>query len=118
MTVVPSIRDAVLAIDREQPLNDVRLLCETVAQTYGTLLFPMMLVWAFAALALVLSAVGIWGVMSYRVSRRTQEFSIRMASGGDRAKMLRLVLREGLVVTLTGVVIGLASALGLSRIVE
>jgi predicted permease len=116
MTVVPLIRDAVLAIDKEQPLNDVRLVSEMVAQTYGTLLFPMMLVWAFAALALALSAVGIFGVMSYTVSRRTQEFAIRMALGADRARMMRLVLREGLVVTLTGVVIGLASALGLSRI--
>jgi len=116
MTVVPSIRDAVLAIDKEQPLNDVRLLSEMVAQTYGTLRFPMMLVWIFAALALVLSAVGIFGVMSYTVSRRTQEFAIRMALGADRLKVMRLVLREGLVVTLSGVVIGLASALGLSRV--
>jgi len=66
--------------------------------------------------ALVLSAVGIFGVMSYTVSRRTQEFAIRMALGADRLKVMRLVLREGLVVTLSGVVIGLASALGLSRV--
>jgi putative ABC transport system permease protein len=116
MTVVPSIRDAVLALDKEQPLNDVRLLSETVAQTYGTLRFPMMLVWIFAALALVLSAIGIFGVMSYTVSRRTQELAIRMALGADRPMVLRLVLREGLRVALTGVVIGLAAALGLSRV--
>ncbi|MGA7524579.1 MAG: ABC transporter permease [Acidobacteriaceae bacterium] len=116
MTVVPSIRDAVLAIDREQPLNDVMLLSEVVAQTYGTLRFPMMLVWIFAALALVLSAVGIFGVMSYTVSRRTQELAIRMALGADRPVLLRLVLREGLAVTLVGVAIGLAAALGLSRV--
>ena len=54
MTVVPSIRDAVRTLDKEQPLNDIRLLSEMVAQTYGTLRFPMMLVWIFAVLALAL----------------------------------------------------------------
>jgi putative ABC transport system permease protein len=118
MTVVPSIREAVLAIDSEQPLNDVILLTDQVAQTYGTLRFPMTLVWIFAALALMLSAVGIFGVMSYTVSRRTHELAIRMALGADRVMVLRQVLREGLGVTLLGVVIGLTAALGLSRIMS
>jgi hypothetical protein len=116
MTVVPSVREAVLALDREQPLNDVQLLSDMVAQTYGTLRFPMMLVWIFAALAMVLSAIGIFGVMSYTVSRRSQEIAIRLALGADRPAVLRLVLREGMSLTLTGVAIGLAAALGLSRV--
>jgi putative ABC transport system permease protein len=116
MTVVPSIREEVLSLDKEQPLTEVRLLSEMVAQTYGTLRFPMMLVWIFAALALVLSAIGIFGVMSYTVGRRTQELAIRMALGADRSTMLRLVLREGLRLTLAGVAIGLAAALALSRV--
>jgi len=116
MTVVPSIRDAVLSLDKEQPLTDVTLLSDLVAQTYGTLRFPMMLVWIFAALALVLSAIGIFGVMSYTVSRRTQELAIRMALGADRPTVLRLVLREGVRVMLIGVGIGLVAALALSRV--
>jgi putative ABC transport system permease protein len=116
MTVVPSIREELLSLDREQPLTEVRLLSEMVTQTYGTLRFPMMLVWIFAALALVLSSIGIFGVMSYTVSRRTQELAIRMALGADRSTMLRLVLREGLRLTLVGVAIGLAAALALSRV--
>jgi predicted permease len=116
MTVTPAIRDAVQSIDPEQPLNDVMLLTDQVAQTYGTLRFPMTLVWIFASLALLLSAVGIFGVMSYTVSRRTQELAIRMALGADRATVLRQILREGLGVTLIGVAIGLMAALALSRV--
>jgi len=116
MTAVPSIRKAVLALDNDQPLNDVRLLADEVEQTYGALRFPMMLIWIFAGLALTLSAVGIFGVMSYTVSRRTHELAIRMVLGADRRAVLSLVLGEGLRVTFTGVAIGLAVALGLSRI--
>jgi putative ABC transport system permease protein len=76
----------------------------------------MMLVWVFAALALILSAVGIFGVMSYTVSRRTPELAIRMALGADRPAVMRLILREGLGVTLAGVLIGLVISLGLSRV--
>ena len=116
MTVVPSIRDAVLALDKEQPVRDVMLLSDAIAQVYGTFRFPMTLVWIFAGLALVLSAVGIFGVMSYTVSRRSHELAIRMALGATRLMVLRQILREGLRVTVVGVVIGLATALGLSRI--
>lgn len=116
MTVVPAIREQVMAIDNEQPINDVMLLEDQIAQTYGTLAFPMTLVWIFSALALVLCAVGIFGVMSYSVSCRTQELAIRMALGADRVVVLRQVLREGLKVTLIGVAIGLVVALALSRV--
>jgi len=118
LSVVPSIRDAVLAIDDEQPVNDPMLLTEQIARTYGTLRFPMTLVWIFASLALLLSAVGIFGVMSYTVSRRSHELAIRMALGADRLMVLRQILREGLGVTLIGVAIGLAAALSLSRIMS
>jgi putative ABC transport system permease protein len=116
MAVAPSIREAVLAIDKDQPVTDVQLLTDQIAQTYGTLRFPMTLVWIFAALALLLSAVGIFGMMSYTVGRRTHELAIRMALGADRGMVLLQILRDGAWVTLGGVLIGLVAALGLSRV--
>ncbi len=116
MTVVPELRRAVQAIDRQQPINGIRSMDEMVSQSYGAIRFPMTLLWIFSGMALLLSAVGIFGIMSYTVTRRTRELAIRMALGASRQDILGLVLREGLWVTLFGVAVGLVGALGLSRI--
>jgi ABC-type antimicrobial peptide transport system permease subunit len=89
---------------------------DIISQTYGAIRFPMTLLWIFAALALVLSAVGIFGVMSYTVSLRTQEMAIRMALGANGHDVLKLVLREALGVAVFGVALGLLAALALSRV--
>jgi putative ABC transport system permease protein len=118
MSVVPALRDAVLSLDNEQPVRRIRTMDEIVSDTYGAIRFPMTLLWIFATLALVLSAIGIFGVISYTVSRRTQEMAIRMALGAGGHQVLRLVLREGIRVTLVGVALGLAGALALSRVMS
>jgi putative ABC transport system permease protein len=116
MSIVPELRDAVRSIDQEQPINRVKTMDEIVSETYGAIRFPMTLLWIFSTLALVLSAVGIFGVTSYTVSRRTREMAIRLALGASRGDLLHLILGEGLGVTLIGIVLGLAAALGLSRV--
>ena len=89
MSVVPAVRNAVRSLDKEQPVNRIRTMNDIVSETYGAIRFPMTLLWVFSALAVILAAVGIFGVMSYTVNRRTQEMAIRMALGASRLEMLR-----------------------------
>lgn len=118
LSVMPAIRDAVSGIDPEEPINRVGTLDEIISNEYGSIRFPMLLVWIFAALALALSAIGIFGVMSYTVSRRRQEIAIRMALGANAHEVRLLVLREALSVTLVGIGIGLIAAFALSRLMS
>jgi predicted permease len=114
--VMPAMQSAVAEAGADQPVYNVNTMQELVAQSIAGHRFPMMLLGAFAALALVLACVGIYGVISYTTAQRAREIGIRIALGAVRRDVLRLVLGQGLRLAVAGVTIGTAAALILVRI--
>jgi len=110
------VRPELAALDSDQALEAPRTLEEDVSASTAGRRFPMQLLALFAGLALLLSAIGIYGVMSYAVEQRTHEIGVRMAVGARAADVLKLVVGQGLKLALYGVAIGLVAALGLSRV--
>jgi putative ABC transport system permease protein len=110
------IRQQVLAIDKDQPVFDVRTMREVraISVTLYTFGFAMMAI--FATVAVVLAAIGIYGVMAFAVTQRTQEIGIRMALGAQAADVLKLVVKNGMSLAVIGLVAGLAGAFAVTRL--
>ena len=113
--IVGAVRSEVLAIDQNQPIYEVKSLSQRVDEVSALSRSLMLLFSAFALLALVLGAVGIYGIVSYSVTQRTHEIGIRMALGARAANVLSLIMKNGVTLVLTGIVIGIAAALALTR---
>jgi predicted permease len=114
-TLISQVRGAVQSIDPEQPIADVRTMDQWVARSLETRRTPMLLLALFGAVALVLSAIGIYGVLAFGVAQRVREFGIRQALGADRANILSLVLKQGLLTASIGIALGLVSSALLTR---
>ena len=114
--IVPAIARAVQDIDPAQPVYQVRRLHDWLDESAAQPRFTTTLSGVFALVALLLAAVGVYGVLSYSVAQRTQEIGVRMAIGAQRAQILRLVLRGGMAWALAGIAIGLLGAFALSRV--
>ncbi|MGH9884327.1 MAG: FtsX-like permease family protein, partial [bacterium] len=105
-----AIRERVRAVDPQMPIYDLRTMEAAVADSVSQPRFYMMLLSAFAGLALLLAALGIYGVISYSVTQRTRELGIRIALGATQERVVRLVLGQGVLLTVTGVAVGLVGA--------
>jgi putative ABC transport system permease protein len=114
--LISAIRDEVWAVDKEQPVTDAKTMGQYVADSVSPHRSGALLLSIFASLALVLASVGVYGVMAYSVSQRVHEIGIRVALGAQSSDVIKLVVGRGMALVLAGVMIGLAGALALTRL--
>jgi putative ABC transport system permease protein len=118
MAVANAVKAAIWRVDREQPVWRVRPLTMSIEGQLGSRQFTMRLLATFAVLAVLLAVIGVYGVMSYAVARRTQEMGVRMALGARATQVVRLVLGQGVRTIGLGIVIGLAGSLAATRLIR
>jgi putative ABC transport system permease protein len=113
-----SVRDIARRIDPAVPLYDTRLVSELLSDSVGPRRFNMYLLGVFAAVALLLAAVGLFGIMAYIVSQRTREIGVRLALGAHRGDMFRLIVGRGVALAAVGAIVGVVNAFWLSRVMR
>ncbi|MFZ0333949.1 MAG: ABC transporter permease [Candidatus Acidiferrales bacterium] len=116
--MLPALRRAVWSEDKNAPITEVETMDQMVASDIAEPRFQAILLGSFGALGLLLSIVGIYGVISYGVTQRTREIGVRMALGAQPANVLRMVIREGMLLAAAGIIGGIAGALALGRVLQ
>ncbi len=115
LRLIPSIREAIWSVDKEQAVSDIATMQQLMQDNIAQATFFTVLLSVFGGLAVLLAAIGAYGVISYSVRERTQEFGIRIALGADRAEVLSLVIRQAMTLAGIGLAVGLVAALASTR---
>ena len=118
LSIVGAIRESVREVDPDQPISNIATMSELLGEEAAQRRLGMIMLAAFSGLALLLAAIGIYGVLAYFVSQHTSEIGVRMALGATQQNILVMILKRGMGMTLLGVAIGLASALALTRLMS
>jgi putative ABC transport system permease protein len=113
-----SVRDQVWAVDRDQPVYNIKSMERVVAESTAQRRFTVLLVGIFAAVALILAVIGLYGVMTYMVTQRTHEIGIRMALGAQASDVLRLIVGHAMMLVVIGVCLGLLAAFAMTRVIS
>jgi putative ABC transport system permease protein len=113
---ISAVRDRVMSLDADLPLYSIRTMNERLAESVAPQRFTLLLMSIFAIVAIALAAIGIYGVMSYNIAQRTHEIGIRMAIGAKTSDVLKMFVRQGMVLAASGMAIGLGAALALTRL--
>jgi putative ABC transport system permease protein len=116
--IATAVRQAVWAVDKDQPVSNVRTMDQVFAAAISQERFQALMLGLFAALALVLACVGLYGVISYSVVQRTHEIGVRMALGAQPVDVLRLVIRQGMFLTFAGLVVGIIAGTLVTRVLS
>ena len=110
-----SVRDAVRAIDRNLPVSDIRTMDDVAASALAQPRFVTFLLGIFSSVALLMAAIGVYGLLHYSIARRGQEIGVRVALGARSSDVVRMILREGLALAMPGIALGLLGALWVSE---